>query len=134
MLFRHCFNIGYWRCINIVQCWKSDVEFCLIFNVEKTLIRGWNAGWVWIVPDFEALPSTMNAMLIIIIIIIMSKIQFCYTHTRNIYFASPLQQKWHSIPPTLQDFILQQSISAHYSSLLRTNRCGFLLNQRITAF
>ena len=27
------------------------------------------------------------------------------------YFFSPLQQKWHSIPPTLQDFILQQSIS-----------------------
>ena len=35
------------------------------------------------------------------------KNSFCYTYTRKIYFFSWLQQKWHSAPPTLQDFILQ---------------------------
>ena len=37
--------------------------------------------------------------------------QFCFTYTRKIYFFCPLHQKWHSIPPTLQDLILQQPIS-----------------------
>ena len=37
----------------------------------------------------------------------MSKIQFLLDIHKKDHFFSPLQQKWHSIPPTLQDFILQ---------------------------
>ena len=58
---------------------------------------------------------------------IMSKIQFLpHIHKKDLFFL-PLQQKWHSIPPTLQDFIVQEI----HSSLLRINRCGILLNHRI---
>ena len=54
-LNRRCFNIGHWRCINVVQRWKSDVRFCFIFNVgstlfqrwSTTLIRRWNNGCLW---------------------------------------------------------------------------------------
>ena len=34
MLFRRCFNVGHWRCINVVERWKSDVGFCFIFKVS----------------------------------------------------------------------------------------------------
>ena len=52
--------------------------------------------------------TATNTMLIIIIVIIISKIQFLlHIHRKDLFFFSPLQQKWHSIPPTLQDFILQ---------------------------
>ena len=29
-------------CINVVQRWKSDVEFCFIFNVRSTLFQRWS--------------------------------------------------------------------------------------------
>ena len=41
MLFPPCFNIGHWRCINVVQCCKSDVGFCFIFNFGSTLFQRW---------------------------------------------------------------------------------------------
>ena len=41
-LFRRCFNVGRWRCINVVQRWKSDVGFCFIFIVESTLFQRWS--------------------------------------------------------------------------------------------
>ena len=44
-LFRHCFNVGHWRCINVMQRWKSNVGFCLIHDVQATLIRRRNVGW-----------------------------------------------------------------------------------------
>ena len=41
-LFRRCFNVGQWRCFNVVQRWKSDVGFCFIFNVGPTLFQRWS--------------------------------------------------------------------------------------------
>ena len=41
-LFQRCFNVGHRCCINVVQCWKSDVGFCLIFNVESTSFQRWS--------------------------------------------------------------------------------------------
>ena len=41
-LFRRCFNVGHWRCINVVQRWKSDVGFCFIFNVGSMLFQHWS--------------------------------------------------------------------------------------------
>ena len=41
-LFRRSFNVGHWRCINVVQRWKSDVGFCFIFNVGSTLFQRWS--------------------------------------------------------------------------------------------
>ena len=38
-LFWRCFNVKHWRCINVVQRWKSDVGFCFIFNVGSTLFQ-----------------------------------------------------------------------------------------------
>ena len=42
-LFRRCFNVGHWRCINVVQRWKSDVGFCFVFNVDPVL-KCWLEG------------------------------------------------------------------------------------------
>ena len=39
---QRCFYVGHWRCINVVQCWKSDVGFCFIFNVSSTLFQRWS--------------------------------------------------------------------------------------------
>ena len=36
---RRCFNVGHWRCINVVQRWKSDVGFCFIFNAGSSLFQ-----------------------------------------------------------------------------------------------
>ena len=37
-----CFKVGhYWRCINVVQRWKSGAAFCFIFNVGSTLFQRW---------------------------------------------------------------------------------------------
>ena len=41
-LFGLCFNVGYWRCVNVVQRLKSDVRFCFIFNVRSTLLELWS--------------------------------------------------------------------------------------------
>ena len=41
-LFQRCFNVVHWRCINVVQRWKSDVRFCFIFNVGSTLYQRWS--------------------------------------------------------------------------------------------
>ena len=41
-LFQRCFNVGFQSYINMVQRWKSDVEFCLIFNVASTLLQCWS--------------------------------------------------------------------------------------------
>ena len=38
-LFWNCFNVCLRRCINFVQCWKSDVGFCFIFNVGTMLFQ-----------------------------------------------------------------------------------------------
>ena len=40
-LFRLCFNVGHWRCMNFVQRWKSDDGICFIFNVRSTLLQRW---------------------------------------------------------------------------------------------
>ena len=42
--FRRCFNVSHWRCINVVQRWKSDVEFCFISNVGSTLFQRWSTS------------------------------------------------------------------------------------------
>ena len=36
-----CFNVEHWRCINVLQRWKSDVRFCFIFNVGSMLLQRW---------------------------------------------------------------------------------------------
>ena len=41
-LFRRCFNVGHWRCTNVVQRWKFDFGFCFIFNVGSTLFQRWS--------------------------------------------------------------------------------------------
>ena len=41
-LFRSSFNVRHSRCINVVQSWKSDVEFCFIFNVGSMLFQRWS--------------------------------------------------------------------------------------------
>ena len=53
-LFQRCFNVRHWRCINVVQRWKSDVRFCFIFNVASTLFQRWSdveilatETWYW---------------------------------------------------------------------------------------
>ena len=38
-LFRRCFNFGHWRCINVVERWKSDIGFSFIFNVGSMLFQ-----------------------------------------------------------------------------------------------
>ena len=40
--FRRCFNVGFWRCINVVQRWKTHVRFCFNFNVGSTLFQRWS--------------------------------------------------------------------------------------------
>ena len=45
MLLQRRFNVGYRRCINVVQRWKSDVGFCFIFNVGSTLLQRWSQRW-----------------------------------------------------------------------------------------
>ena len=41
-LFRRCFNVRQWHCINVVQRLKSDIGFCLISNVGSTLFQRWS--------------------------------------------------------------------------------------------
>ena len=41
-LFQRCFNVAHWRCINVVQRWKSDLGFCFIFNVGSKLFQCWS--------------------------------------------------------------------------------------------
>ena len=41
-LFWRCFNVGHWRCVSVVQRWKSDVGFCFIFTVGSTLLQRWS--------------------------------------------------------------------------------------------
>ena len=38
-LFQRRFNVGYRRCINVVQRLKFNVGFCFIFNVGSTLFQ-----------------------------------------------------------------------------------------------
>ena len=53
VFFSRCFNARHWRCINVVQRWKSEVGCCSIFNVGSTLFlrwsttlkQRWNAVW-----------------------------------------------------------------------------------------
>ena len=67
----------------------------------------------------------MNTMLIITIIIIMSKIQFLLqVHKKDLFLLLTAAEV---------AFISNPSHPNH-CSLLRTSRCGILLNQRITAF
>ena len=54
-LFRRCFNVGDWRCINFVQHWKSDVVFCFIFNVGSTFFQRWFTTLKQRWSDFEML-------------------------------------------------------------------------------
>ena len=57
MLVQPCFNVGHWRCINVVRRGKTDLGFCFIFNVVSTLFEQlskmltqrsstFNVGWV----------------------------------------------------------------------------------------
>ena len=55
-LFQRCFNVAHQRSIKLVQHWKSDVGFCLVFVLllfqrwSTTLKQRWSgvkisAGW-----------------------------------------------------------------------------------------
>ena len=52
-LFQRCFNVGNRHCMNVKQHWKSDVEFCFIFNVQRsfwstTLKQRWSDVKCWL--------------------------------------------------------------------------------------
>ena len=62
-LFRHCFNVGHWRCINVVQRWKPDSDFVSFltsdqryFNVDPTL-KCWLGLVLMFSCEFLRIPS-----------------------------------------------------------------------------
>ena len=76
-----------------------------------------------------------NTDLIIIIIIIMSKIQFLlYIHKKDLFLfphSNRSNNQYHYLSKIL---FFSNPSQPNHSSLLRTTRCGILFNHRITAF
>ena len=61
-LFWGCFNVGHWRCINVVQRWKSDDWFYFIFNFGSTLFQRWSTALKKRWSDVEMLTGTELAL------------------------------------------------------------------------
>ena len=56
-LVQRCSNVGHRRCIKVVQCWKSDVRFCFIFNVGSRLLQHLPTTFKQSSSDVENLPG-----------------------------------------------------------------------------
>ena len=58
-LYQRCFKFRHRRCVNVVQHWKSYVEFCFIFNAGSTLFQRWSTlkqRW----SDVETMAGILN--------------------------------------------------------------------------
>ena len=79
--------------------------------------------------------ATTNIMLIIIIIIIISKIQFLlHIHKKDLFLLPTPTEVAFNTTKYPRFYSSSNPSQPNHSSLLRTTRCGILLNHRITAF
>ena len=72
---------------------------------------------------------------VLIIIMIMSKIQFLlYIHKKDLFLLPHSNRSSNQYHYLFKILFFSNSSQPNHSSLLRTTRCGILFNDRITAF
>ena len=83
--------------------------------------------------DSDTSTSNITTTMNILSLIVKKKYTFGYTHKKNV--STPLSNRSGILYYQLSRILFFNNLfQQNYLSLLRTSRCGILLNQRITAF